>query len=723
MCQIGGNMKKFSILILVFLFLSCGNGGKHIADNDSSAENPDTDDIEISDETTEPDQENTDMEDIETTEDEETTDYDMILPDEDEENSEEDDTEPFQDPCLEEPCKSVENSTSECLEKGKSGDYICVCKENFVWFPNKKTCEPVSSFKGLSCTGQTKCYDNEKEIPCPKAGEPFFGQDANHAEERECIPQNFTIKLYGSDKTVIDNNSKLEWVQEVARPTAMGSDNEAVNAYSDWRHANFFEYNSIIDSGTFDPVINEAYFPDTPSIFFRTGSYTYRTPYPPTHTATLGINFKTGLYQSYDYDFSTSFRYVRNLPEKPKSCTATLQNDEFKIVTLFPQKLLFLKTPADEINWEESLAYCEDLTYSGISDWRLPNRNEAYFNTSKAYNSLVCWSSTTYTGDPTKALFYLSAGNITTAGKITGKANASCCVAFDPCPEGEMWNGKKCVSSEGIAIKDDECGCIDGYEWEDSYCIKEEYIWEDSQWVKRCSDELCNDKPHSTGVCLKVKEEDGVTKVACRCAENYFLNSDFECVNPCDADPCSGKEELDGSCVPTGLTTFTCGCNTGYYASSQNCVPVTNNDCYIGYSSAPCVNDISKIMWSSTSNNTLKWDEARQYCEDLEEAHYTDWRLPKVEELWTFAKSCTNIPKESCEASESSGCLSEECLSQCACQKDPAPDYSANSGHWSSSFNSDDPEKAAIFSTDGYFLQFRDIKTDVAKVKCVRNIE
>ena len=29
-------------------------------------------------------------------------------------------------------------------------------------------------------TGQTKCYDNEYEIPCPKPGEPFYGQDGNY---------------------------------------------------------------------------------------------------------------------------------------------------------------------------------------------------------------------------------------------------------------------------------------------------------------------------------------------------------------------------------------------------------------------------------------------------------------------------------------------------------------------------------------------------------------
>jgi len=29
-------------------------------------------------------------------------------------------------------------------------------------------------------TGQTQCYDNESEIPCPQSGEPFYGQDGNY---------------------------------------------------------------------------------------------------------------------------------------------------------------------------------------------------------------------------------------------------------------------------------------------------------------------------------------------------------------------------------------------------------------------------------------------------------------------------------------------------------------------------------------------------------------
>ena len=38
-----------------------------------------------------------------------------------------------------------------------------------------------SAFAGpLADTGQTKCYDNDSEIPCPQSGEDFYGQDGNY---------------------------------------------------------------------------------------------------------------------------------------------------------------------------------------------------------------------------------------------------------------------------------------------------------------------------------------------------------------------------------------------------------------------------------------------------------------------------------------------------------------------------------------------------------------
>ena len=481
------------VLLSALLFFAPGCGGKKSepAEAESDADSLDADfdgvdyDYDYDDYETE-DEEDLDSDDTETVSE---PDNDGIESDNDQDFTDYEEDEPVQGICLEEPCKDVENATGECLTKGMTGDYVCVCKENHVWFPNKKTCEPLSSFKGLSCTGQTKCYDNEKEIPCPKAGDPFFGQDANYAENRSCLPQNFTIKHYGSDKTVIDNNSKLEWVQEVRV-----SDNpytRSVGGYSDWRTPSFRDYNSIVDSGTFDPAINEAYFPDTPSGIFVIGIYEYvdkTGPYSGNIIYTLeGIDFKTGFPTTRSSDRHTqigdipgnmpkelNFRSVRNLPDKQESCTVTLQSGEYELHNLLPQKLLVFVNHEEGKNWQEALEYCENLTYAGISDWRLPNRNEVFSATPYHLNDIYglwFWSSTTYTKNPTQAVSYTQSStthHLSTADKISEKATANFCVAFDPCPEGEMWTGEKCASFDELGLKSDGGGPKEnGYEWKD----------------------------------------------------------------------------------------------------------------------------------------------------------------------------------------------------------------------------------------------------------------
>ena len=42
-----------------------------------------------------------------------------------------------------------------------------------LWVPGK-----VAAFDQWPDTGQTKCYNNSAEIPCPVPGETFYGQDA-----------------------------------------------------------------------------------------------------------------------------------------------------------------------------------------------------------------------------------------------------------------------------------------------------------------------------------------------------------------------------------------------------------------------------------------------------------------------------------------------------------------------------------------------------------------
>ncbi|ETR66067.1 MAG: hypothetical protein OMM_13297, partial [Candidatus Magnetoglobus multicellularis str. Araruama] len=83
-----------------------------------------------------------------------------------------------------------------------------------------------------------KCYDNEKEIPCPNPGEDFYGQDANYTIN----PQSFTkLDSHGNDlpdsatewTMVRDNVTGLIW--EVK--TDDGSIHDKDNTYT-WYDSN-----------------------------------------------------------------------------------------------------------------------------------------------------------------------------------------------------------------------------------------------------------------------------------------------------------------------------------------------------------------------------------------------------------------------------------------------------------------------------------------------------
>jgi len=69
-------------------------------------------------------------------------------------------------------------------------------------------CLTTAAFAGkIPDTGQTKCYDNTKEIPCPQPGEPFYGQDANYSIN----PQSYTkIDAQGNDLP----ESAAEWAMD-----------------------------------------------------------------------------------------------------------------------------------------------------------------------------------------------------------------------------------------------------------------------------------------------------------------------------------------------------------------------------------------------------------------------------------------------------------------------------------------------------------------------------
>jgi hypothetical protein len=94
-------------------------------------------------------------------------------------------------------------------------------------------------------TGRTKCYNNTTEIDCPQAGQPFYGQDAQH----RCSPLAYRDNGDGSVTGlkpglmwVKARGAKVSWDEPVA-----GAARCRVGGYQDWRMPTIKELYSLIN--------------------------------------------------------------------------------------------------------------------------------------------------------------------------------------------------------------------------------------------------------------------------------------------------------------------------------------------------------------------------------------------------------------------------------------------------------------------------------------------
>jgi hypothetical protein len=574
------------------------------------------------------------------------------------------------------PCSDVEHSTGVCETVDNIFiPYRCECADGYHWW-GKTGCREKGISLGNICTGLDRCYDNETEIVCPSEGEYFYGQDAQYAEMGYCAPRKFTVKetivAAETHKTVIDKNTKLEWLYDGA---GYGSwyeafdycDNLNYAEHSDWRLPSIKEMMTLIEynrqwrlplefsdsgwqhgawSGTDDPE-------DQEKAFYSNGY---------------------GVDKLVDFDYGDEIEYhTKTNTDHSYTCVrgSGLSESSFEeidakgdgteiVIKDTTTNLYWQKTPVYK-NWRQAFTYCENLVYGGYDDWRMPNINELYSiadytlhdpaisplfeidNWDQSSTTMSNWNEIYYVIDFVSGLSYNNQ-------KYERSVH---CVRSDLCDEGTFWDGKNCAvspcdedscsieHSDGICKPKSsskfECGCVGGYRWNDSStsCVKDPCL--DSRLRNKC--DLMRG---SDGVCTIVDE----THFTCGCTEGYFWS----------ISSCRKKSALGSIC--TGLTKcydydgeITCPeegedfyGQDANYAAKGACAPKSFRNATIEGEEVVIDNNTG-IMWQKyPSEEKYTFNNAVGYCADLEYAGYTDWRLPNPIELTSILEFGEKAP-------------------------------------------------------------------------------
>jgi hypothetical protein len=283
-------------------------------------------------------------------------------------------------------------------------------------------------------TGQTKCYDNAKEIPCPQPGEDFYGQDGNYIinppsytkldEKGNPLPDNASSWVM-----VKDNVTGLIWENKTDDGSINDRDNKysrqgaidkfiyrlrrySYGGYNTWGLPSIQALSSIISLSYYNPTINNNYFSNTMSNYYWSctlSAYDYEK-------FSLAVNFESG-YISGPFKFTE--HYVRAVRGGSGRSSGDLIVSHNETITDKATGLMWQINTNTTETWKDALLFCNNLSHAGFSDWRLPNKNELlsivdYDNYGNFYSRIfdefisingnsTYWSSSTVSNSPEKA--------------------------------------------------------------------------------------------------------------------------------------------------------------------------------------------------------------------------------------------------------------------------------------------------------------------------------
>jgi hypothetical protein len=521
-------------------------------------------------------------------------------------------------------------------------------------------------------TGQTKCYDiggygaAANVITCPSPGQALYGQDANYSIN----PMSYT-KLDGSgnaipvsatswvmvkdnvtgliwenktdDGSIHDKGNSYTWYDPTdPNPGTPGDGTDtkdfidALNSakfggYSDWRLPTIKELVSIVNHGISSPgpTIYTGYFPNTAASW----SYLSSTTCANSTSEAWGVDFIHGgisrCKKGWDYSVRAvrgersgsldhltigSFDTVNSGPSDDAStATGGYTDNNDGTVTDTSTGLMWQQTDSSG-SWDQALAYCEGLKLGGYTDWRLP--------TSKELQSLADYSryspaiNTTYFPDAAASCYWSG----TTDASFTSYAWL---VYFD--------------FGNISVFYDDEY--ISG-----SYKVRSAHVRAVRGGQSGLDPSVISVSPASRAVA----KDAGTTTFS-------VSNTGTGTMHWTAAVTSWGGGWLSITSGASGTNSGTINCgftaNTGISARTATIrvtatTGATGSPVDVTVTQAPTtptytdngdgtVTDTSiGLMWQqATAPNTYNWNQAISYCESLSFAGYTDWRLPKMDEL------------------------------------------------------------------------------------------
>jgi hypothetical protein len=262
-------------------------------------------------------------------------------------------------------------------------------------------------------TGQSKCYDNRKEITPPNPSQPFYGQDAQF----QARPASYALSADGL--TVRDNLTGLTWQRSpdtdgdglltsrdkltLAQARALPAKLNAARfgGFNDWRLPSIKELYSLFDGRGTDPSGPMDIDPSglTPFIDTRFFKFAYGDPkagervidsqwasstvYAANPNQMFGVNFADGRIKGYGTRMpggreKTFFVLcVRGNPAYGKN---DFRDNGNGTIADNATGLMWPKADSGSgMNWEAALAWVQQKNaqkYLGYDDWRLPNVKE-----------------------------------------------------------------------------------------------------------------------------------------------------------------------------------------------------------------------------------------------------------------------------------------------------------------------------------------------------------